>query len=98
MKVTTNVVIYALVAVLALTSALFLVVFVLGGPPEIVVTRAAIVSTTFVPVIGVLVALLQQGKIVESVNQTKDAINGHLAMHHDEIQPPPTAVKPEEVS
>lgn len=81
MKVTGNVVIYALVAMMVLGGALYTVVFVLGGPTDVVVARAAIISAMMVPTVGVLLSLLGQGHLAAEASATKELMNGHLEEH-----------------
>lgn len=81
MKVTGNVVIYALVALVTVGGALVAVVFVLGGPPDVVAGRAAIIGSTLGPAIGVLLLLAQQAHVVQEQAETKALVNGHLEQH-----------------
>lgn len=81
MKVTSNVLVFGLVAVLTIGGALIAVVFVLGGPDQVVEGRVAIISSTIGPAVGVFILLLQQGHMSEQVAETKKLVNGHLDKH-----------------
>lgn len=81
MKVSGSVILYCLVVMVTLGGGLYTVVFLIGGGPEIVTTRVAIISGLIGPVIGVLILLLQQGHMQDQVQQTKDQVNGHLQQH-----------------
>jgi len=84
MKLSGTAVIYGLVALVLIGGSLLTVVFILGGSPEVVTTRAAIITGFMAPTIGVFVLVLQQSRLQDQVQETKDSVNGHLQVHVDQ--------------
>lgn len=95
MKVTGSIVIVALIALTVIGGALYTVIFVIGGSPDIVLSRASIISALLAPTILALVSLLRQEHTSQAVAQTQQTVsqtqtkieqvqenvNGHLEQH-----------------